>query len=90
VADVAVIGIPDDYAEEVPEAFVVLREDVTATNEIEDSLKSIVKRVKSRPSWLAGGIQFVTKIPKSASGKILRRKLREEERPKHRESKPNL
>jgi 4-coumarate--CoA ligase len=90
VADVAVIGIPDDYAGEVPKAFVVLRENVTPTNEIEDSLKSLVKRVKSRPSWLAGGIQFVATIPKSASGKILRRTLREGERLKHRASKPNL
>jgi 4-coumarate--CoA ligase len=74
VADVAVIGIPDDEAGELPKAFVVLKPGVEMTAaEIQDHVAAHVatyKRIKL--------VEFVNEIPKSASGKILRRVLREQ------------
>jgi len=73
VADAAVIGRPDDEAGEVPVAFVVLRPDATATtDEITEFISGQVanyKRIKH--------IEVIETIPKSASGKILRRVLRD-------------
>jgi long-chain acyl-CoA synthetase len=75
VADCAVIGKPDPEAGEVPKAFVV-RKDPTLTAE------ALVAWARGR---LAGyktlhEVALVDAIPKTASGKILRRVLKEEER----------
>ncbi|KAL5315816.1 hypothetical protein ACEPPN_016688 [Leptodophora sp. 'Broadleaf-Isolate-01'] len=82
VEDCAVIGVPDDYAGERPFAFVVLKhvngED--AERKLEragELLIEYVKVKKGRGKWLVGA-KFVESIPKSASGKILRRVLRED------------
>lgn len=80
VSDVAVIGVSDDYAGEVPKAFVVLAQPSEAGLETEKELVEWVKQRRSRFKWLAGGVEFVDMIPKSASGKVLRRVLREQER----------
>lgn len=88
VADACVVGIPDDFSGEVPLAFVVLK-DVprqkaeTFASEAEQLKKSISQHVegaKSRYKWLAGGVRFIQEIPKSPSGKILRRLLRDSAR----------
>ncbi|MDH3470230.1 MAG: 4-coumarate--CoA ligase family protein [Acidimicrobiia bacterium] len=82
VADAAVIPSPDDEAGEVPKGFVVLKQDTSASaDEIMD--------------WVAGEVaphkkirllEIVDEIPKSASGKILRRILVERERASRRAS----
>jgi len=79
VEDCAVIGIPDDYSGERPLGFVVLKPTVGQADGIEDQLLDYVKERKSRPKWLLG-VRFVAEIPKSASGKILRRVLRDQVR----------
>ncbi|KAI0357673.1 phenylacetyl-CoA ligase [Trametes cingulata] len=86
VADVAVIGIPDDFAGEAPLAYVVLKPAVAAevakkpalAEEVKERLKKHVSATKSKYKWLTGGVIFIDAIPKSPSGKILRRVLREQ------------
>lgn len=77
IVDVAVVGKPDDYAGEVPKAFVVRKDGAKITAR---DIQGFVRKRKTRAKWLAGGVEFVDEIPKSASGKILRRKLRDRER----------
>ncbi|HEX2171863.1 MAG TPA: 4-coumarate--CoA ligase family protein [Dehalococcoidia bacterium] len=76
IADAAVIPSPDEESGEVPKAFVVLRSAV-GTDEI---LSFVAHRVA--PPKKVRLIEVVDEIPKSASGKILRRVLVERERAK--------
>ncbi|KPM45610.1 hypothetical protein AK830_g935 [Neonectria ditissima] len=76
VRDAAIVGIPDDYSGEVPRAYIVLHPGVRRGEETERALKEHVKSHKARHKWLAGGVEFVDAIPKSASGKILRKSLK--------------
>lgn len=77
VKDAAVVGLADDYSGEVPMAFVVVGDGVQQGPETEKVLQEYVKGQKVRYKWLTGGVEFVDEIPKSASGKILRRLLRD-------------
>jgi acyl-CoA synthetase (AMP-forming)/AMP-acid ligase II len=74
VADTAVIPIPDDEAGEIPKAYVVLN----CKAEAEEILDFVAARVASFKKIRL--IEFIDRIPKSASGKILRRVLIESER----------
>jgi acyl-CoA synthetase (AMP-forming)/AMP-acid ligase II len=74
VADAAVIPYPDEEAGEVPKAFVVLKTPTPA----EDIMAFVAARVA--PHKKIRKLQFIDAIPKSASGKILRRVLIDEER----------
>jgi acyl-CoA synthetase (AMP-forming)/AMP-acid ligase II len=76
VADAAVTPHPDEEAGEIPKAFVVLRPDAEAT--AEELMAYVAERVS--PQRRVRLVEFVTEIPKSASGKILRRVLVERER----------
>lgn len=75
VEDCAVIGVPDDYSGERPLGFVVLKPGIEHSASVEEELLRYVKEKKIRPKWLVG-VRIVDQIPKSASGKILRRILR--------------
>ncbi|MFT7473608.1 MAG: acyl-CoA synthetase (AMP-forming)/AMP-acid ligase II [Verrucomicrobiales bacterium] len=73
VADSAVIGIPDDEAGEIPKAFITLKPGAEATaEEIQDFVAGQVASYKKIRL-----VEFIPVIPKSASGKILRRELRD-------------
>ncbi|KAK7425297.1 hypothetical protein QQZ08_008194 [Neonectria magnoliae] len=82
VSDCAVIQVPDARSGEVPKAFVVKapqaegKSDADVTAEINKH----VEEHKARHKWLKGGIEFIDVIPKSPSGKILRRLLRDREK----------
>lgn len=78
VADVAVIPVPDEEAGEIPKAFVVLKPGMEATKE--DLQEFVAGQVATYKQ--VRELDFVESIPKSASGKILRRILKDEERAK--------
>ena len=74
IADAAIIGVEDKaQGTEIPRAYVVVKEkhDVTA-QEVAAFLKANLASHKQ----LRGGVVFVDQIPKSPSGKILRKELR--------------
>ncbi|CAI4210832.1 unnamed protein product [Parascedosporium putredinis] len=82
VSDCAVIQVPDERAGEVPKAFVVKGSGAQGQSD-EELAKNIAKYVeehKARHKWLKGGVEFIDVIPKSPSGKILRRMLRDKEK----------
>ncbi|KAM0333567.1 hypothetical protein ACHAQA_002232 [Verticillium albo-atrum] len=82
VSDCAVIQVPDDRAGEVPKAYVVKTKAAAGTSD-EDVARAICKHVedhKAKHKWLKGGVEFIEVIPKSPSGKILRRLLRDQEK----------
>src|ERR1044071_4118067 len=71
IADCAVYPQPDDEAGEIPKAAVVLKRDAAAT--ADELLQFVHARVS--PHKRVRALRFVDAIPKSASGKILRRVL---------------
>ncbi|XP_068622181.1 uncharacterized protein [Battus philenor] len=73
VLDVGVVGAPHPTAGEVPIAFVVLHPEAKAT---EVELQEFVAKNLSNPKHLRGGVRFVSSIPKTSTGKILRKELR--------------
>jgi acyl-CoA synthetase (AMP-forming)/AMP-acid ligase II len=74
IADVAVIPVADEHCGEVPKAIIVKREPLTA-EEVIAYLQPKVAHYKC-----CKHVEFVDAIPKSPSGKILRRVLVERER----------
>ena len=68
----AVIGVKDDLAGEVPKAFIVpANADVTA-EKINEFLSDKLAKYKK----LTGGIVLLKELPKSPTGKVLRKELR--------------
>jgi len=78
VADAAVIPVADEEAGEIPKAFIVLK---TGAELSEEAIMSWVAEHVS-PQKKIRKVEFVDAIPKSLSGKILRRVLVEKERSK--------
>lgn len=79
VADACVIGIEDAaQATEVPRAYVVLRQGLPPSEAKAHELSDWVAKQVAPHKKLRGGICFVDQVPKSASGKILRRVMREQ------------
>lgn len=77
VEDVAVLGIPDEYSGEIPKAYVVSK--AGENQEVGRQLIAYVREKKVRYKAVKE-IEFIDAIPKSASGKILRRLLRDKSR----------
>lgn len=74
IADAAVIPSPDEEAGEVPKAFIVRKADITEA-EVMTYVESHVAPYKK-----IRYVEFIDQIPKSPSGKILRRVLVQRER----------
>lgn len=73
ILDAAVTGITL-HDRELPRAYIVLREGTEAT---ERDVQDFVAAKVAKHKWLSGGVSFVPEIPKLASGKIIRKQLRE-------------
>lgn len=72
VADAVVIPVEDDDAGQLPRAYVVRRDDEHVDA---DTLQAYVAERVAPYKKLRGGVVFVDTIPKTASGKILRREV---------------
>jgi acyl-CoA synthetase (AMP-forming)/AMP-acid ligase II len=71
ISDAAVVGIPSGAVGEIPKAYVVTKRELTPS----DVLDYVAERVA--PYKKLRDVEFVTSIPRSPSGKILRRVLRD-------------
>jgi acyl-CoA synthetase (AMP-forming)/AMP-acid ligase II len=80
ILDAAVIPCADEEAGEVPKAFVVLKGEASADQIMDFVAERLAPHKKIR------FIEFIPQIPKSASGKILRRVLVEQERAKAKQA----
>jgi len=74
VADVAVIGIPDDQAGELPRAYIVKKPGKESVSD--DEIAKFVENQVAPHKRVKGGVEFVAAIPKNNMGKILRREIR--------------
>jgi acetyl-CoA synthetase len=75
VAECGVVGRPDDTRGEVISAFVLLKQGQTPSGELRQALVSTLRR-ELGPVAVVGELNFVTMLPKTRSGKIMRRVLR--------------
>ncbi|PWA12790.1 hypothetical protein DCC39_03845 [Pueribacillus theae] len=78
VLEAAVIGIEDERLGEIPKAFIVLKEDSTVTTKeikkFSESQLASYKRIRE--------VEFVEEIPKTPTGKLMKRRLVEQENAK--------
>lgn len=78
VADCCVVGLYDEsQATEIPRAYVVIQPQVKANEETAKIIDEYVTKNVTNYKKLRGGIKFVEAIPKSPSGKILRRQVKD-------------
>jgi 4-coumarate--CoA ligase len=73
IADAAVIGYPGEEGNELPRAYVVKKDPALTAQQVSDWIADRVAPYKK----LRGGVIFIDAIPKSPSGKILRRELKD-------------
>ncbi|KAI9897802.1 hypothetical protein N3K66_007658 [Trichothecium roseum] len=79
IDDVCVIGVWDDKEHtEVPRAYVVTKPGVKGSEDLAKEIADWVAASVAHPKKLRGGVRFIDSIPKSASGKILRRVLKDQ------------
>lgn len=85
IMDAAVIGVqaPDGSGNEVPRAYIVADKHSIR----EEDVKEFVESKLAPHKQLRGGVVYVEAVPKSPSGKILRRELRELAKKEDRKSK---
>jgi long-chain acyl-CoA synthetase len=73
VREAAVVGVPDEYRGETVKAYVSRKPEVTVT---EEDLIAFCKQQMAAYKY-PRSIQFIDELPKTATGKILRRELRD-------------
>ena len=72
----AVIGIPDELRTQIVKAFIVLSPGASPCQTLEDEIKDFVK-VRLAAHEYPRKIEFVEELPLTATGKIMRRELRQ-------------
>jgi acetyl-CoA synthetase len=75
VAEAGVTGRPDELRGEVIAAFVVLKHGFTPSPEMREEVLATIRR-ELGPVAVVGGLDFVNALPKTRSGKIMRRVLK--------------
>ena len=77
VLEAAVIGLEDENKLTKPKAYVVLKQGNAAGPELTETLKAHVQAASWRRSKHPRWIEFIDELPKTATGKIQRFRLRE-------------
>ncbi len=75
---VAVVGVPDPVRTEIVKAFVLPKPDVTPTAELAAEIQAFV-RDRLAAYQYPREVEFVTELPLTATGKIMRKDLRNRE-----------
>ncbi len=78
IVEAGVIGKPDPLRGEIIKAFITLRKGFTPSPELEEDIKSFVKKKLAGHAY-PREIEFRTNLPKTRSGKIMRRMLKAQE-----------
>ena len=78
VLESAVVGSPDPERGEVVKAFILLRPGFIPSDDLVTDIQDHVKRVTA-PYKYPRLIKFVEALPKTVTGKLLRRQLRDQE-----------
>jgi acetyl-CoA synthetase len=78
VAEAAVIGVPDAIKGQVAKAFLILKKGVNPSDQLKDELKLHIRK-ELGPIAIIGAMEFVDSLPKTRSGKIMRRVLKAKE-----------
>ncbi len=75
MAECGVVGRPDETRGEVISAFVVLKNEHTPSDELR---REVIKTIRHSlgPIAVVGELNFVSMLPKTRSGKIMRRVLK--------------
>ncbi|POG80767.1 hypothetical protein GLOIN_2v1512565 [Rhizophagus irregularis DAOM 181602=DAOM 197198] len=84
IDDAAVIGVyAEQEATECPAAYISLKQNVLESDQLKQEIKRYVEKRVPPYKRLSGGILFIEKIPKSSSGKILKKVLRNRIKKEH-------
>ena len=75
VADAGVIGLPDPVINETVKAYVVLKAGYIASDDLKHELRAQARKALG-PSVAPREIEFCAKLPKTRSGKVMRRLLK--------------
>ena len=75
VSMVAVVGSPDEVRTEVVKAFIILKPEVSPGPDIEEEIKKFVKTRLAAHEY-PREIEFVSELPMTATGKIMRKELK--------------
>ncbi|MFI5420524.1 MAG: AMP-binding protein [Nitrososphaerales archaeon] len=76
VEEVAVVGIPDPYRGETVEAFIKLKNGLSPSHSLDESIMTLARR-NLAAFKVPRKMEFVKEIPKTSSGKIMRRYFRD-------------
>ena len=77
----AAVGVPDPIRTESIKAFVVLRDGFSPSHQLVDEIRNFVRDHLAKHE-VPRDVEFVTALPMTTTGKIMRRELRDAERAK--------